>query len=91
MSININNYPYIYTSVQDNIGYVNKYEKSLKLPFLNVMNNHLLSSKPSFIDEPELDESDIAVSDNIELSSAVTGASQVSESGDGSPDTESAT
>jgi len=58
-------------------GYVNKFEKSLKMPFLNVLHNQLPVNKPAHIDESDIKDTDIAVSDNIELSSAVTGASEV--------------
>ena len=58
-------------------GYINKFEKSLKMPFLNVLYNHLPINKPANIDESDINDTDIAVSDNIELSSAVTGATEM--------------
>jgi len=67
-------------------GYVDKFEKSVKIPFLSVLHNHLPNNKTALTDELEADESDFAVSDNVELSSAVTGSSVVSDSdADGTP------
>jgi len=64
---------------QGKVGYINKFDKSLKMPFLNVLNNHLNSTKPVHIDEPEVDESEIVISDNIELRSAVVSMSNIGE------------
>jgi len=66
-----------------NTGYVNKFEKSLKLPFFNVLYNNMPSSKFAVIDESETDASEVAVSDIVELSSAVVGASNVSDTDTG--------
>ena len=81
MSYNIGDYTYIHSYHEGKKGYVNKFEKSLKSPFLKVLHTHLPNIKPAHVDEPEIDESDIAVSDNIELSSAVVSASDASDTG----------
>jgi len=70
-------YTYINSYHQGKVGYINKYDKSLKLPFLNVLQNQLQNIKPAHIDEPEVDQSEIVVSDNVELSSAVVSMSDV--------------
>jgi len=72
MNYNIGNHTYISNYHEGKKGYVNKFETSLKLPFLNVLHNHLPSYRPILMDELEIDDSDIVMSDNIELSSAVT-------------------
>ena len=64
-------------------GYLSKHEKSLKSPFLNVLHNHLPNNKPALVDELEKDESELSVSDNIELSSAVISASNIGDSDTG--------
>ena len=71
---NINNYTGLNMYHEGKTGYVNKFEKSLKIPFLSVLHNHLPNNKVALIDELETDDSDFAISDSIELSSAVVGA-----------------
>ena len=78
MSYNITGYTSTHPYHEGKVGYINKFDKSIKLPFLNVLQNQLQSIKPAHIDEPELDDSEIVVSDNIELSSAVVGLSEIS-------------
>ena len=80
MSYNIVNNTYTHSYHEGKKGYINTYEKSLKLPFLKVLHNHLPSIMPIDKDNLKLDESEIAVSDNVELSSAVVGAYNVSNS-----------
>ena len=77
MSYSIGEYTYINSYHEGKKGYVNKFDKSLKSPFLNVLHNHLPNNKPAHIDEPDVDYSEIAISDNIELSSAVVSMSDV--------------
>jgi len=74
-NININ-YNFISSYHEGKKGYIDKYEKSLKLPFLNVLQNHMPLTKPAHIDESDIIDSDISISDNIELNSAVTGATE---------------
>ena len=63
-------------------GYVNKFEKSLKSPFLNVLHNHLPGVRHTQTDdELKPDDSELNVSDTIELSSAVVSATDISNSG----------
>jgi len=71
------NYANIHSYHEGKKGYVNKFEKSVKLPFLKVLHNHLPSIMPVEKEDLKLDDSEIAVSDNIELSSAVVSASDV--------------
>jgi len=80
MSYSINDYTYISSYHEGKKGYVNKFEKSVKMPFLSVLNNQLTHIKPALIDDFELDENDLALSDIIELSSAVTGAADANAS-----------
>ena len=71
MSYNIGEYTFVHSYHEGKKGYINKYDKSLKLPFLNVLQNQLQNIKPAHINEPDVDESEIRISDNVELSSAV--------------------
>ena len=77
MSYSVGEYSYIHSYHEGKKGYVNKFDKSLKMPFFNVMQNHLVSIRPAHNDEPDVDDSEIAISDNIELSSAVVSASDI--------------
>jgi len=79
MSYSIGEYNYISSYHQGKVGYVNKFDKSVKLPFLNVMQNQSQIIKPAHMDEPDVDESEIELSDNIELSSAVVSRSSMSD------------
>ena len=80
MSYSINN-TYTHSYHIGKKGYVNKFEKSLKLPFLNVLSNHMPVAKPLTDNETKVDTSEIVVSDNIELSSAIVSATAVGDSG----------
>ena len=91
MSYNIGNYTHVHSYHIGKKGYVNKFEKSIKLPFLNVLNNHLPNTKPADADDSKIDYSDIAVNDKIKLSSAVVSASDASDSEAGGTDSGSAT
>jgi len=77
MSYGIGEYTYINSYHEGKKGYINKFDKSLKSPFLNVLNNHLPNFKPNHIDESDVDESEVVVSDNVELSSAIVSASDI--------------
>jgi len=79
MSYSVGEYNYISSYHQGKVGYVNKFDKSVKLPFLNVMQNQTHMIKPAHIDEPDVDSSEIELSDNIELSSAVVSSSSMSD------------
>ena len=68
-------YNYLHSYHEGKIGYINQYEKSLKLPFLNVMTSHLPGTRPVDTYDLKIDKSDTAVNDIIELSSAVVSAS----------------
>lgn len=57
--------------------YIDKYDKSVKLPFATVMINNLPHFKTFHADELKPDESELTLSDNIELSSAITGGTAV--------------
>ena len=63
--------------------YIDKYDKSVKMPFAKVMINNLPHFKTFHADEVKYDDSDLALSDNIELSSAITGAANAGDSGAG--------
>ena len=80
---NIGGYTGTYSSPEANNGYVNKYDKSLKLPFYKALLNNLPNMKPAPDDEVKISSSDIAASDNIAISSAVVGASAVSDTDTG--------
>ena len=70
------NHNYISSYHTGKKGYIDKFEKSLKLPFLNILQNQLSLAKPAHIEESDIIDSDISINDNIELSSAVTGATE---------------
>jgi len=80
MNITTNGNAYINAYHTGKKGYLNKFEKSLKLPFLSVLNNNLPGVKNSEINESKIDGSETALSDNVELSSAVVNASNISDS-----------
>ena len=84
MIYNINDHNYISSHHEGKKGYVNKFEKSLKMPFFSVLHGQLPVSKSTGAHEVKINTSDIATSDNIELSSAVAGATQASGSDTGS-------
>ena len=58
--------------------YIDKFDKSVKIPFLKVLNSNILNTVTTKEEDEKIDTSELAVSDNVELSSAVAGASQVS-------------
>jgi len=82
MSYSINQYNYISSYHEGKAGYINKFDKSVKIPFLKVLQNQSQMIKPAHIDEPDVDESEIEISDNIELSSAVVSLSSMSDISD---------
>ena len=75
MSININNYTNINIYSKTAQTYIDKYDKSLKLPFLNVLNNSLPNVNTAQANEIKTDNTVSEVSDTVELSYAVTGTS----------------
>ena len=77
MSYGIGEYTYINSYHEGKKGYINKFDTSLKSPFLNILSNHLPNFKPNNIDESDVDESEVVVSDNVELSSAIVSASDI--------------
>jgi len=83
MIYNTTNYIETGTYQEGKIGYVNKFEKSVKIPFLSVLHNHLPNNKAALTDELEPNDSELAISDSVELSSAITGASEVGSSNTG--------
>ena len=83
MSYIVNNYTPVHSYHLGKKGYVNKFEKSFKSPFLNVLHNQLQHARPVLNDDTKIDDSEIAVSDNIELSSAVVSATAVGDSSTG--------
>ena len=83
MIFTINNHFNLNYNTSTKQTYIDKYDKSLKLPFLNVLQNNLPSIRQAHADEIKPDDSDLIVNDNIELSSAVVGATAVGDSGAG--------
>ena len=82
------NYTHVHSYHEGKKGYINKFEKSVKIPFLKVLHNHLPSVMPVDKEDLKLDESETAINDKIELSSAVVSASDAtgSEAGSANPD-----
>ena len=72
---NTNTYP-----VTTKQTYIDKYDKSLKLPFFSALQNNLVNSKSNREDENPVNINEISISDNVELSSAVTGATATADS-----------
>ena len=83
MSYSIDNYTYISSYHEGKKGYVNKFEKSLKLPFLNVLQSNLPAVRPDMDEDIKFDDSDTFISENAELNSAVVGATGASDSDPG--------
>jgi len=83
MSYNIGDYTYISSYHEGKKGYVNKFEKAVKMPFFKALHNYLPNISSDDTDDLKNDPSEIAISDKIELSSAVVSASDVSDSDTG--------
>ncbi|MCL2663842.1 MAG: hypothetical protein FWE83_11040 [Oscillospiraceae bacterium] len=80
MSYYIGNYTSVHPYHKGKKGYINKFEKSLKLPFLNVLQNNLPAARPDMDEDIKLNDSDIVISDNVQLSSAVVTATGAGDS-----------
>jgi len=80
MIFTINNHLNLNHNTSTKQTYVDQYDKSLKMPYAKVMINNLPHFKTFHADEIKFDDSELNVSDNIELSSAITGAANVSDS-----------
>ena len=74
MSYIVSDFTYIHSYHEGKKGYIDKHEKSLKLPFMNVLSNHLPQAKPNNNNDLMVDAYDVAINDKIELSSAVVSA-----------------
>jgi len=74
MSINIGNYTSVYAAATTKQTYIDKYDKSLKLPFLSVLNNSQTNVSATQANEIKTDKSVSEISDTVELSYAVSGA-----------------
>jgi len=79
----IGNYTSIHPYHEGKKGYVNKFEKSLKLPFLNILQNNLPAARPATDEDMRFYDSDIVISENVELSSAVVSATGAGDSDPG--------
>ena len=74
MGFRISNYANINMYSTTKQTYIDKYDKSLKLPFLSVLNNNLPNGNTTAQgNEPVVDHTIGEVSDNVELSYAVIG------------------
>ena len=80
MSYYIGNYTPVHPYHEGKKGYVNKFEKSLKFPFLNALQHHLPSIRQDIDEDVKIDVSDIVISENAELSSAVVSATGAGDS-----------
>jgi len=83
MSYYINNYTNINTYQGANRGYINKHEKSLKLPFFSAMQNSMLNTKPAPVEESIPEVTVDNANSRVALSSAVIGASPPSDTDTG--------
>jgi hypothetical protein len=83
MNYYIGNYTSTHPYHEGKKGYVNKFEKSLKIPFLSVLHNNLPAVRPDIDDDIKFNDSDIVISDTAELSSAVVSATSTSDSDPG--------
>ena len=84
MEIYTDNYSYLNTPVTTKQTYIDKFDKSLKLPFKNVLNNHFANIKPVIADEAGKNDPELMIKDIVELNYAVIGASSVGDSATGS-------
>jgi len=82
MSFRVSDYTNINTYTTANQTYIDKYDKSLKLPFLNILNN-ISNEKTASGNELETDNFVSSESGNIAISSAVVGASPVNDTDTG--------
>jgi len=76
MNINTNYSGYNINPGTTKQTYIDKFDKSIKMPFLKVLNNNALNTVASKDEDVKIDTSELLVSDNIELSSAVAGVSE---------------
>jgi len=83
MSYYIGNYTSTHPYHEGKKGYVNKFEKSLKLPFLNVLQSNLPAVRPDIDNDIKFNDFDIVISDKAELSSAVVSATSAGDSDPG--------
>jgi len=79
----IENFAGGYYAVTTKQTYIDKFDKSLKLPFISVMQNRISGIGLNQSGEQKADNSDYSVLDNVELSSAVTGISPKGDPGTG--------
>ena len=84
MIFTINNHFNLNYNTSTKETYIDQYDKSLKLPFVKVLLNNMPHLMTLHKEDVKLDDSELTISDNIELSSAVTGAADVTGSGAGS-------
>jgi len=80
----ISAYSGAYNSPEVDKSYINKFDKSLKLPFYKVLSSNFPGMKPAGNDEIKINDSEIAPSDNIAINSAVVGVAAVSDTDTGS-------
>jgi len=62
--------------------YIDKFDKSVKMPFLKVLNDNALKVITEKDEDIKVNTSELVISDNAELSSAVTGATEVANDND---------
>jgi len=79
MSFRVSDYTNINTYTTANQTYIDKYDKSLKLPFLNILQNNISNEKTASGNESETDSFVSSESGKIAISSAVVRASPVSD------------
>jgi len=77
MSYHIGVHSYTGSYRERKVSYINKYDKSLKIPFITALHNQLQILNPAHSSEPDVDENEVEVSDIVELSSAVVGMSDI--------------
>jgi len=81
MNLYISNYTNLNTNTVTKQTYIDKFDKSLKLPFVSVLQNNLAYIKMAQENEFKPSDAELSVSDNVELSSAVTGATEANNTG----------
>ena len=81
MSLYVSNYVDFSANTVTKQTYIDKFDKSLKLPFVSVMKSNLQNVRVDLNGEQKPNESELKVNDTVELSSAVTGAASAENTG----------
>ena len=81
MELYISGYTTLNTNTTNKQTYIDKFDKSLKLPFVSALQNNLSYIKMAAENEFSPSDAELSISDSVELNSAVTGATEANNTG----------